>query len=81
MPEKGVTHVSGTGVTYVPSLYTVEGGGISEANFRLRTLAKEGHRHQDCFVPFAESILSEAEGLWASTHSLLAMTLHFMRLY
>ena len=38
MPEQGVTHVSGTCVTYLPSLYTVEGGGISEANFRLRAL-------------------------------------------
>ena len=28
MPEKGVTHVSGTGVTYVPSLYTYKGGGV-----------------------------------------------------
>jgi len=28
---------------------------------------------RDCFVTFAESILSEAEGLWDSAHSLLAI--------
>jgi hypothetical protein len=31
---------------------------------------------RDCFVPFAESILSEVEGLWV-----LAMTPQLMRLY